>query len=58
MNMVLGMIALISGKTAEIITLSVFGALTLYILSMISMLRLRKNEPGLERPTPALTHQT
>jgi ethanolamine permease len=50
MNMVLGMIALISGKTAEIITLSVFGALTLYILSMISMLRLRKNEPGLERP--------
>jgi ethanolamine permease len=50
MNMALGMIALISGKTAEIITLSVFGALTLYILSMISMLRLRKNEPGLERP--------
>jgi ethanolamine permease len=50
MNMVLGMIALISGKTAEIITLSVFGALTLYILSMISILRLRKNEPGLERP--------
>jgi ethanolamine permease len=49
-NMVLGIIALFSGKTAEIITLSVFGALTLYILSMISMLRLRKNEPNLERP--------
>src|SRR5450432_50074 len=49
-NSVLGMIALLSGKTAEIITISVFGALTLYILSMISMLLLRKNEPLLERP--------
>jgi ethanolamine permease len=49
-NMLLGMIALVSGKTAEIITLSVFGALTLYILSMISMLQLRKKEPGLHRP--------
>jgi ethanolamine permease len=49
-NMALGIIALVSGKTAEIITLSVFGALTLYIISMISVLRLRKTEPGLERP--------
>lgn len=49
-NMVLGIIALRSGKTGEIITLSVFGALTLYIISMISMLQLRKKEPQLERP--------
>jgi ethanolamine permease len=49
-NMILGIIALFSGKTDEIITLSVFGALTLYIISMISMLRLRKKEPELERP--------
>jgi ethanolamine permease len=49
-NMILGMIALFSGKTDQIITLSVFGALTLYIISMISMLRLRKKEPELERP--------
>jgi ethanolamine permease len=49
-NMVIGIIALVSGKTSEIITISVFGALTLYILSMISMLRLRKKEPALERP--------
>jgi ethanolamine permease len=48
--MVIGIIALVSGKTSEIITISVFGALTLYILSMISMLRLRKKEPALERP--------
>jgi len=49
-NMALGIIALVSGKTAEIITLSVFGALTLYIISMVSVLRLRQTEPGLERP--------
>lgn len=49
-NMLLGIIALISGKTSEIITISVFGALTLYIFSMISLIRLRKKEPHLNRP--------
>ncbi len=49
-NMLIGIIALLTGKTSEIITISVFGALTLYILSMISMLLLRKNEPTLHRP--------
>jgi ethanolamine permease len=49
-NMVIGIIALLSGKTSEIITLSCFGALTLYIFSMITVLALRKKEPELERP--------
>lgn len=49
-NMAFGIVALLTGKTSEIITISVFGALTLYILSMISFLVLRKNEPELERP--------
>jgi len=49
-NMVIGIIALLTGKTGEIITISVFGALTLYIVSMIALLRLRKTEPDLERP--------
>jgi len=49
-NMIIGIIALITGKTAEIITISVFGALTLYIVSMTALLQLRKKEPGLERP--------
>ena len=48
--MVIGIIALLTGKTAAIITISVFGALTLYIISMIALLRLRRLEPGLERP--------
>ncbi|MGN6266077.1 MAG: ethanolamine permease [Ginsengibacter sp.] len=49
-NMVIGIIALLTGKTAEIITISVFGALTLYIISMISFFQLRKKEPELVRP--------
>lgn len=49
-NMVIGIVALLSGKTAAIITISVFGALTLYIISMVALLRLRKKEPSLERP--------
>ncbi len=49
-NMAIGVIALLTGKTSEIITISVFGALTLYIVSMISLLRLRKIEPQMIRP--------
>jgi ethanolamine permease len=49
-NMGIGIIALLTGKTVEIITISVFGALTLYIISMVALLRLRKKEPQLERP--------
>lgn len=49
-NMVLGVIALLTGKTAEIITISVMGALTLYVVSMMAVLQLRKKEPELHRP--------
>jgi ethanolamine permease len=49
-NMVIGIIALLTGKTPEIITISVFGALTLYIISMISLLQLRKKETQMIRP--------
>jgi len=36
--------------TANIITMSVFGALVMYIMSMLSLFRLRKTEPELQRP--------
>jgi len=49
-NMALGIIALLTGKTGEIITVAVFGALTLYIISMLAMIRLRRTEPELYRP--------
>lgn len=49
-NMVIGIIALFTGKTGEIITIACFGALSLYVISMISLFALRKKEPELERP--------
>jgi ethanolamine permease len=49
-NMIIGIMALLTGKTGEIITISVFGALTLYIISVVTLLRLRKSEPSLVRP--------
>jgi len=49
-NMLVGIIALLTKKTGDIIIISVFGALTLYIISMISLLRLRMKEPNLDRP--------
>lgn len=50
LNMGIGMVALLTGKTGEIITMAVFGALTLYVVSMIAFFRLRQKEPGLTRP--------
>lgn len=49
-NMLLGLVALFTGRMAEIILISVFGALTMYILAMFSLFRLRKTRPDLERP--------
>ncbi|MFH6983114.1 ethanolamine permease [Marinoscillum luteum] len=49
-NMLIGIVALLTGKTGEIITIACFGALTLYIVSMFSFFALRKNEPDLDRP--------
>ncbi|MCC5930070.1 MAG: ethanolamine permease [Cyclobacteriaceae bacterium] len=49
-NMVVGITALLTGKTGEIIIIAVFGALGLYILSMFSFFALRKKEPELARP--------
>lgn len=49
-NMVIGIIALLTGKTGDIITIACFGALTLYIFSMITVIILRRKEPGMNRP--------
>ena len=40
LNMVIGIIALMTGKTGEIITIACFGALALYIISMIYFITL------------------
>ena len=43
-------VALLSGKTDQIIVLSVLGAIVMYLMSMTSLFILRKKEPALERP--------
>jgi ethanolamine permease len=50
LNMAVGTAALFSGKTSELITISVFGALSLYAVSTVALFRLRRAEPDLERP--------
>jgi ethanolamine permease len=49
-NMAVGIIALLTGQTGDIIIMACFGALCLYIISMIAVLVLRKKEPQLARP--------
>jgi ethanolamine permease len=49
-NMLVGIIALFTGKTGEIITISVFGALTMYVFSCLSLFKLRQSEPDMHRP--------
>ena len=36
--------------TANIVTMSVFGAITMYIISMLSLFKLRRAEPNMARP--------
>jgi ethanolamine permease len=49
-NMGVGLLAIFSGRTAQIITLACFGALALYLFSMAALFRLRRAEPTLARP--------
>jgi ethanolamine permease len=50
LNMFIGFAALLTGHTGEIITISVLGALTMYVLSLLSLFRLRKKAPLQHRP--------
>jgi ethanolamine permease len=49
-NLGIGLVALATGKTGDIILIAVFGALTLYALSSAAVIRLRVREPELPRP--------
>jgi len=42
--------------TANLITMAVFGAIVMYIVSMMSLFALRKNEPNLDRPFKAIAY--
>ena len=45
----IGMVFVLTGQTAVIIVISCFGAVALYIISMISLFILRSKEPNLNR---------
>jgi ethanolamine permease len=47
---IVGIIALCIGNTDQVIILSALGAVVMYIISMISLLVLRRTQPGMERP--------
>ncbi|MBK5277445.1 MAG: ethanolamine permease [Bacteroidia bacterium] len=49
-NMAIGIVALLTGKASVIITISVFAALILYSVSMLSLFAFRKKEPAAPRP--------
>lgn len=49
-NLVVGISALLTGRTGDLITIACFGALSLYFFSMLAYIRLRKTEPNMERP--------
>lgn len=49
-NMIIGIILLLTIKTATIITISVLGALSIYIIAMLSLIALRRREPLVPRP--------
>ncbi|HET6281625.1 MAG TPA: ethanolamine permease [Polyangia bacterium] len=55
-NMAVGVAAIVSSRTAELIVLSVFGALALYALSMVALFVLRRKEPDLPRPFRAVAY--
>lgn len=47
---VIGLGAIAAGKTDEVITLSAIGAVLMYVMSMASLFKLRRSQPGLARP--------
>lgn len=55
-NAAIGILAILSSKTAELIVLSGMGALTLYALSMAALFALRRREPTLARPFRAVAY--
>ncbi|HXI59130.1 MAG TPA: ethanolamine permease [Polyangia bacterium] len=55
-NAAIGIAAILSSHTAELIVLSGFGALTLYALSMVALFTLRRREPALPRPFRAVAY--
>jgi ethanolamine permease len=55
-NAVVGVVAILSGRTDDLIVLATFGAVTLYGVSMVALFTLRRREPDLVRPFRAVAY--
>jgi ethanolamine permease len=55
-NALIGVAAIISSRTGDLIVLSGFGAVTLYALSMLALFALRRRAPDLPRPFRAVAY--
>jgi ethanolamine permease len=55
-NAAIGVGAILSSRTGDLIVLSGFGAVTLYALSMLALFALRRREPDLPRPFRAVAY--
>lgn len=55
-NLMVGLAAILSSRTGDLIVLSAFGAVTLYALSMLALFVLRRREPALARPFRAVAY--
>jgi ethanolamine permease len=55
-NGAIGVGAILSSRTDDLIVLSGFGAVTLYALSMLALFALRRREPELARPFRAVAY--
>jgi len=56
LNMLVGILTLFTGRTGDIITIACFGALGLYIVSLITFFKLRKSHPDMPRPFKAFLY--
>jgi ethanolamine permease len=55
-NALIGIVAILSSRTGDLIVLSGFGAVTLYALSMLALFALRRRAPDLPRPFRAVAY--
>lgn len=46
----IGCVALLMGRTDQIIVVAALGAVVMYIISLLALFALRKNDPGMHRP--------
>ena len=55
-NALVGIAAILSSRTGDLIVMATMGALTLYAVSMLALFVLRRREPHMDRPFRAIAY--